>query len=150
MAIWKFTNLNKHGMSRTRLVSTVKSLEIGKGFGPSILASRFKYSYKHPVFPPMLFTSPTDGKVYIVPTWQEVLPETTINDIEWIKPQTKNIKPTKLSKVVVKNISSNGKDEYLTTYYPETERYHCTCPGTWRTQGNCKHVKELRLKNTLQ
>jgi len=150
MAIWKFTNLNKYGMLKTRLVSVDGPLETGTGFGSFIHASRFKYEYKHPIFPPTLFTSPTDGKVYIVPTWQEVLPETTTRDIEWIKPKIKDIKPTKLSKVVVKNMSSNGKDEYTTTYYPEMEKYHCTCPGTWRTQGNCKHVKELRLKNTLK
>jgi hypothetical protein len=26
-------------------------------------------------------------KTYIIPTWQEVHPKTTLNDVEWIKPE---------------------------------------------------------------
>ena len=36
--------------------------------------------------------------------------------------------------------------EYKTKYYPESGKFHCSCPGFWRSGGNCKHVKALKLK----
>jgi len=41
-----------------------------------------KYKHKSSL-PPALFTSTLDGKKYIVPTWIEVEPDTTLDDIEW-------------------------------------------------------------------
>jgi hypothetical protein len=44
-----------------------------------------KYKHTHPVLPPFLYTSHIDGKKYIVPGWKEVHPNTTFDDIEWVR-----------------------------------------------------------------
>ena len=140
--LWKFTNKNKYGNLRGRIIyhPDGQPFTVGKGFGDFVGVSVFKYKYEHSLIPPHLFTD-RDGKKFIVPEWREVLPETTINDIEWVKPKIKVIK--KSEKIIVKTPSSKGDTEYITTYYPDTNKYHCTCPGTWRTGGNCKHIKKL-------
>jgi hypothetical protein len=147
MALWKFSNLNKYGTLRSRIlhIPDGKPFSHGSGFGNVVFVNRFKYSYEHPIFPPSLFKSPTDGKTFIVPTWQEVIEGTKIEDVEWIKPKIK-VKVDKVENIIVKTPSSKGDTEYITTYYPNSGKYHCTCPGTWRTGGNCKHIKDLRIK----
>ena len=95
MALLQFTNLNKYGDKRTRIIYN-PTTSIGfnpSGFGSFIGIRVFKYKYKHPIMPPGLVQ--LGGKKYIVPTWQEVLPETTLNDIEWIKPKIKKEKKSK-------------------------------------------------------
>lgn len=148
MALWQFSNLNKYGTLRRRIMHLPdgKPFTHGPGFGKFVAVSMFKYSYEHPTLPPTIFKSPNDGKFYIVPTWQEVVEGTTTNDVDWIKP-TPKVQAVKAENIVVKTPSSKGDTEYVTTYYPASGKYHCTCPGTWRTGGNCKHVKELKLKN---
>ena len=44
-----------------------------------------KYKYEG-VLPPTFFTSNVDQKRYIVPAWIEVESNTTIDQVEWIKP----------------------------------------------------------------
>ena len=141
MPIVEFSNLNKYGNLRTRRFWQEKSnLSINpKGFGPFIGFRLFKYDHKH-YMPPGLIN--VGDKRYIVPTWQEVLPETRLEDINWIKPK---IKKTEKQKTIIKtHISGSGLGEYTTKYYPDSGKYHCSCPGYWRSSGNCKHVKELR------
>jgi len=84
------------------------------------------------------------GKKYLLPTWQEVLPETELNDINWIKPKPK----VKQEPIVVMTASSSNKDKtYKTVYYPDSGKFHCNCPGRWRAfDGKCKHIKALELK----
>jgi len=89
--------------------------------------------------PPTIFVSPTDGKKYLVPMWTEVHPETTYNDVKWIKPKVKK---------VIEHIQGS-MGEYKTTYDPNKNVYKCTCMGFWRSKGNCKHVKALREKNLV-
>ena len=140
MPIVEFSNLNKYGNLRTRRFYQEKSnLNINpKGFGPFVSFKLFKYDYEHHI-PPALTN--VRGKKYIVPIWQEVLPETTLNDINWIKPKLK----VKEKPVIKTHISGSGLGEYTTKYYPESGKYHCTCPGYWRSRGNCKHVKEMKI-----
>jgi hypothetical protein len=95
--IWKFSNLNKHGNIRSRIIYRPDGEGFKyypKGLGPFIDVVRFKYEYKEQMIPPHLFTG-SDGKKFIVPTWQEVLPETTLDDINWIRTEIKTIKPEK-------------------------------------------------------
>jgi hypothetical protein len=148
MALWQFSNLNKYGTLRSRVMYLPDggSFSHGPGFGKLVIVKRFKYQHNHPTLPPIVFNPPNSSKWYIVPTWQEVIKGTTINDVEWVRPTLK-IKDIKAENVVVKTPSSKGDTEYITTYYPTSGKYHCTCPGTWRTGGNCKHIKELKLKN---
>ena len=144
MPIVEFTNLNKYGNTRTRRFWQEKSnLSIDpSGFGPSIGFRLFKYDYEGHTPPSILKLS---GKTYIVPSWEEVLPETRLEDINWIKPKPKK-QPTKQKPVVETNVSGSGLGEYTTKYYPESGKFHCTCPGYWRSGGNCKHVKAMRVK----
>lgn len=148
MALWQFSNLNKYGTLRSRIMHLPdgKPFSHGPGFGKVVIVKTFKYRYEHPTLPPTIFQSPNDGRWYIVPTWQEVIEGTTTNDVEWVRP-TPKVQAIKSENVIVKTPSSKGDTEYITTYYPSSGKYHCTCPGTWRTGGNCKHIKELKLKN---
>tara|TARA_B100000768_G_scaffold55649_1_gene54166 strand:- start:553 stop:993 length:441 start_codon:yes stop_codon:yes gene_type:complete len=143
MALWKFTNLNKHGNYRTRIIHTKGALSIpGSGLGPTVFANRFKYEYKDEVFPPTLAN--IGGKIYLMPLWKEVDPNTTLNDINWIKPKPK----VKQEPIVVMTVSSSNVNKtYKTVYYPDSGKFHCNCPGRWRAfDGKCKHIKELELK----
>ena len=142
MPIVEFSNLNKYGNLRTRRFYQEKSnLNINpKGLGSFISFKLFKYDYQHHLSPSL---ANIKGKRYIVPTWQEVLPETTLDDINWIKPKIKKILESKtITKI---STSSSGLGEYTTKYYPESGKYHCSCPGYWRSGGNCKHVKEMKI-----
>ena len=103
MALWQFSNLNKYGTLRSRVIYLPdgKPFSHGPGFGKFVAVKRFKYLYKEPLLPPTLFVD-QDGRKFIVPTGQEVLPETTLKDIEWIKPK---VKVNKVKNIVVKTPS---------------------------------------------
>ena len=141
MALWKFTNLNKYGNLRSRIVHRPDGEAFSfnpKGFGPFVNVRMFRYEYKGAI-PPALATF--SGQTYIVPSWQKVDPNTTLKDINWIKPKPKKQR----AKTIIKtHISGSGLGEYTTKYYPESGKFHCTCPGYWRSGGNCKHVKQMR------
>tara|TARA_R110002020_G_scaffold6950_1_gene29375 strand:+ start:572 stop:1003 length:432 start_codon:yes stop_codon:yes gene_type:complete len=141
MPIVEFSNLNKYGNLRTRRFYQEKSnLNINpKGFGSFVAFKLFKYDYEHHMSPSL---ANIGGKRYIMPTWQEVLPETTLKDINWIKPKIKIISKSK--PITQTHISGSGLGEYTTKYYPDSGKYHCSCPGYWRSKGNCKHVKKMK------
>ena len=106
-------------------------------------ASRLlKYEYTHPTLGPTLFTT-NDGEKYIMPTWQKVHPETTYNDIEWIKPET--VKP-----VVEKNTWKFESSSDPGTFYTVRQtgiKLTCNCQGVWRAKDRrCKHIKEVEQK----
>jgi hypothetical protein len=148
MALWKFSNLNKYGNIRTRIIYRPDGESFGinpKGFGPFIGISRFKYESKSPFQPALVNIK---GKKYMVPDWKEVLPETTINDIKAGEVEKRGRKKgqSQISNTIVKTPSSSSSEIYTTTFYPNSGKYYCDCPGTWRTAGNCKHVKSLRTK----
>lgn len=94
----------------------------------------FKYKYEKQVLPPTLIT--ILGKKYIVPIWQEVHPQTTLDDIEWTKPQPPKSEPIKFE------VTGSNGDKYNTVYNPNTKKWKCSCPGSWRAKdGMCKHIK---------
>jgi hypothetical protein len=69
--------------------------------------------------------------------------------LDWKISIGKNLKlKSRLSKkpIIETNVSGSGLGEYTTKYYPESGKFHCTCPGYWRSGGNCKHVKAMREK----
>jgi len=140
MALWEFKNLNKYGNFRTRIIHTEGSLSIpGSAFGPVVFARRFRYEYKHSYLPPTLLE--LNGKKYLMPLWQEVDKGTTIDDINWVKPKPKK----KRTEPIIETFTSGSSDNvYTTKYYPDSGKFYCSCPGSWRTQGNCKHIKELK------
>jgi len=75
-----------------------------------------------------------------MPLWKEVEKGTTLNDIEWIKPKPKRKHET----IVVETPASGSDTIYKTRFYPDSGKFTCTCPGAWRSFGNCKHIKKLR------
>ncbi len=143
--LYEFSNHNKHGNIRTRIIPWPKGKAFGvnpRGLGGFIGVKVFKYEYHHEMNPPSLST--IGGKKYILPTWQEVLPETQLSDIKWIKPKPK-VKQEPI--VEIHTSSSNPNKTYKTVYYPESGKFHCNCPGTWRAADRrCKHIKALEIK----
>jgi hypothetical protein len=146
MALWSFTNLNKYGNPRTRIIYKPdgEAFSHGPGFG-STCVSKFKYEYTNEIIPPTILK--LDGKTYLMPLWKVVEPETTINDIEWIKPKPK-VRPKPIMEI---NVSGSSPDiSYKTKYFPDTGNYSCNCPGRWRAADRrCKHIKELEQKIKL-
>ena len=142
MALWEFTNLNKHGNYRTRIIYTKGGLSIpGTGLGNKVLAHRFKYKHTHPLFPPSLLVS--NNQKYLMPGWVPVEMETELSDIEWVRSKPK----VKQEPIVEIHKSSSSDKTYKTTYYPETGKYTCSCPGSWRAfDRRCKHIKALEIK----
>jgi hypothetical protein len=145
MALWKFSNLNKYGNWRHRIIALPdgKPFSHGPGFGKVVGVSRFKYTYEHPILPPTIINSPTTGKTYIVPAWMEVLPETTLNDIEWIKPE---IKKSIIEKQEPQTWKFESKSEPGSFYVVQVigNKIKCNCPGVWRSKDRkCKHIKEV-------
>ena len=140
MALWQFTNFNKYGNPRTRIFHRPdgEPFSHGPGFG-STMVRRFKYEYKGEVMPPSLLE--LNGKTYLMPLWKEVVEGTTINDINWVKPKPKK---TRTSPVIRTFTSGSSDKVYETKYYPDSGKFHCTCPGAWRSFGNCKHIKQLK------
>ena len=146
MALWKFTNLNKHGNLRSRIVYRPDGEAFSfnpKGFGPFVNVRMFRYEHKGAI-PPALAT--IGGQKYIMPSWQKVDPNTTLKDIQWIKPKPK----VKRQETVIKTFKSGSSDAvYTTKYYPTSGKYFCDCPGSWRSFGNCKHIKQMRNETLL-
>ena len=145
MALWKFSNLNKYGNWRHRIIALPdgKPFSHGPGFGKVVGVSRFKYTYEHPILPPTIFKSSVDNKKYIVPAWMEVLPETTLNDIEWIKPE---IKKTVTEKQEPQTWKFESKSDPGSFYVVQVigNKIKCNCPGVWRSKDRkCKHIKEV-------
>lgn len=145
MALWHFTNLNKYGNPRSRIIHKPNGEAFSfnpNGFGSFVAVRRYKYEYEHPVMPPTILE--LNGKTYLMPLWKEVVKGTTVNDIEWIKPEPK----VKQEPIVETSTSSSDPNKtYKTIYYPESGKFHCNCPGRWRAfDGKCKHIKTLEIK----
>ena len=67
MALWQFTNLNKYGNPRSRVMHRPDGEAFGfnpSGFGPYINVRRYKYEYKHEVMPPAILE--INGKTYLI------------------------------------------------------------------------------------
>ena len=148
MALLQFTNLNKHGNKRTRIVHS-PTTQIGfnpEGFGSYIHVNIFKYVYKHPVMAPTLLRK--GGKTYLMPEWREVHPETTLNDIIWKKPKIQ--KQDKFEKKTWKFESSSSDSVYMVTQV-DSATLKCNCPGFYRAKDRdlgCKHVQKVRASLT--
>jgi len=89
-----------------------------------------KYDHRESLPPNLVILN---NKTYIVPSWRRVARGTELSNIRHVKPQINKV-PVPTSK-------------YKTVYYPSSGKYHCSCMGYWRSKGNCKHVKSLKLEN---
>lgn len=143
MALWEFSNQNKHGNWKTRVVDIPKgeSFSIPKGFG-NVCVSRFRYIHKHPILPPVLTTG-KDGIKYLLPTWTPVHPQTTLDDIKWEKPEVVKVKPQK-NEWLFESSSDPGN------FYRVRQngvKLTCNCSGFYRVKDRekgCKHAQQVR------
>ena len=148
MPLIQFANLNKYGTVRRRIIytPTMPFSFNPKGLGPFVSVTTFKYKYEHYI-PPTLFNA-NDGKRYILPTWQEVLPETTISDIEWIKMVlTDEVKVKAKEKIEENTFKFESKSDpgSFYTVIKKGDKYKCNCPGSWRAKDReCKHIKQIK------
>ena len=134
--LWKFTNTNKYGNLRSRIVYAEGALKVGRGFGSFQAAQRFRYESRSPYFG--LMVSPTNGKKYLTPDWIEVHPQTTLADIKH--------EPVVVEAPVQKNewvFESSSSDSFYKVRQNGL-KLTCTCPGSWRAADRrCKHIKEV-------
>jgi hypothetical protein len=142
--LYKFTTKNKFGNPRTRIVHSKpnKPFSHGKGFGDSVNVSVFRYEYKHPTLPPALFKSP-NGKTYIIPTWREVIPETTLEDINWVRDKVKEDKTISKPKEWKFESKSKPGNFYIVKQISDY-KVTCNCSGQYRAKDRkCVHLKTV-------
>jgi hypothetical protein len=144
MALFEFTNLNKYGNRRTRIIynPTTQLSFNPKGLGSYVHIKLFKYEYTHSILPPALTTS--NGKKYLIPTWKEVHPQTTLEDIKWIKPK---IKTEPVFEKKTWNFESSSSDSVYKVTQVDSNIYRCNCFGYIRVKDKskgCKHIQEVR------
>jgi hypothetical protein len=116
------------------------------GFKPSsslisYASSLFRYTYEHAYLPPTIAI--IGGQKYIVPSWKKVHPNTTLKDIEWIK-------PVKIEAPIEKETWRFESSSEKGLFYKVTkqgDQLKCNCSGFWRAKDRskgCKHVQEVR------
>jgi len=137
MALWQFTHLNKHGNKKSRIIykeGSIFSYSPSK-LGNFVAVKRYMYKHTHPTIPPILMVD-NEGNKCILPSWDKVHPKTTLDDIRWEKP-----KPKPKPKTWTFKSSSSS-----TIYYTKVieDKIKCSCPGYFRSRGNCKHVKQVK------
>jgi len=145
MPLFEFTNKNKHGQLRKRIVyseSIVFTFK-PKGLGDFVCVRPFKYESRSKYYG--LFN--IDGKKYLTPDWIEVLPETTINDIKAFEEETRGRKPK------TKKLDNPGEWRFESksdpgSYYVVKQvsdyKVSCTCSGQYRAKDRkCRHMKEV-------
>ena len=145
--LWEFTNKNKYGNLRSRIVYRPDGEPFSfnpKGFGKFVCVRPFKYMSKS-YFNPGLVT--LNGKKYMVPDWVEVLPETTLNDIKPFEEETRGRK--KGSKKIENpnewrfESKSDPGSWYVVTQISDY-KVKCTCSGQYRAKDRkCRHMKEV-------
>lgn len=142
MPLFEFSNLNKYGNIRTRLIhrETSQFRFNPKGLGKIVGVKRFKYDYTHAYISPSLIE--INNKKYLVPDWKEVDKNTTLDDINWTKPEKPEVK---IEPNIFKFKSSSSDSIYTVRKIGNV--YRCNCPGYWRSKTReCKHIKEVKNK----
>jgi PDZ domain-containing secreted protein len=147
MALWKFSNLNKYGSLRSRILSTqgTEPFTYNKGYGPVVIVKRFKYDYTDPLLPPALIV--LKGVKYIVPTWEKVHEDTRLEDINWIKPSPKNKKEDVESNVW--KVESSSEKGVFYTVKKQGDKFVCNCSGFFRLKDKnkgCRHIIQIKNK----
>jgi len=140
MPLFEFTNKNKYGQLRKRIVyseSTAFTFK-PKGLGDFVCVRPFKYESRSKYCGLLS----TNGKKYLTPDWIEVLPETTMFDIKPFEEENRG-RPKKVERNDEWKFESSSSDVVYTVRQVGVT-YKCNCPGFWRSRGNCKHVKQVR------
>ena len=152
MALHRIIQTHKVNILGQEITYTNKFLKYSKttsyGFTPSkSLVSNgvyvFRYTYEHHSLPPTLVV--LSGQKYIVPTWQKVHSETTLADIEWIKPEPK-VNQQQNIPIIKEEFKFESKSDPGSFYVVRVtgDKIKCNCPGSWRAADRrCKHIKEV-------
>jgi len=150
MALHRIIQTHKVSILGQEITYTNKFLKYSEttsyGFKPSksLVSSGvyvFKYTYEHHSLPPTLVV--LSGQKYIVPTWQKVHLQTTLADIEWIK-------PVKIEIPVEKNtwkFESSSDPGHFYTVKQSGLKLTCNCSGFYRAKDRekgCKHAQQVR------
>jgi hypothetical protein len=154
MALFQVSHPNKHGNIRTRILhrpTTQFVVDNPKAYGGFINVQLFKYTYEHPTIPPTLHVS-ENGKKYILPSNQEVIPETTIKDIEWVKIDPINRvtvykKPKPIQVPTTWEFESSSSPGQFYTVRLVNKTYKCNCSGFFRAKDKekgCTHVQKVK------
>ena len=141
MSLFIVTTINGGELETEIIYNPTTQLTIDPKQYSNLLARPFKYTYKHEVFPPTLFTN-LNGEKFITPGWIKVHPETCLDDIEWIKPINKENTTQQTYKVPGKDYVVKRIDNVFT----------CNCKGFYRLNNKsvgCKHIKEVREKENI-
>jgi hypothetical protein len=93
------------------------------------------------LIPPRIYKA-NNNKTYILPNWIEIFPDTTMDDIIWIRPSEVKKPEPKLTVSAWK--PEMGENKYNTHFNEQSNKFFCGCPGYWRAKGECKHVKALK------
>lgn len=140
MPLFEFTNKNKYGQLRKRIIyndSTAFSFN-PKGLGDFVCVRPFKYQSRSPYFGILNI----NGKKYLTPDWIEVLPETTMDDIKPFEEENRG-RPKKVERNDEWKFESSSSDVVYTVRQVGVT-YKCNCPGVWRAKDRrCKHIKEV-------
>ena len=140
MPLFEFTNKNKYGQLRKRIIyndSTAFSFN-PKGLGDFVCVRPFKYQSRSPYFGILSI----NGKKYLTPDWIEVLPETTMDDIKPFEEENRG-RPKKVERNDEWKFESSSSDVVYTVRQVGVT-YKCNCPGVWRAKDRrCKHIKEV-------
>lgn len=151
MPLFKFTHFNKHGNIRTRILhrpTTQFTISDPKVYGGFVNVQLFKYTYEHPTTPPTLHVE--NGKKYILPSNQEVILETTMDDIEWI--QTEPINRVTVYKKPQQvqtswQFESTSSPGHFYTVKLIDKKYKCNCSGFFRAKDKekgCTHIQKVK------
>ena len=91
---------------------------------------------------------------YVCPGWIPVDKGTTREDVEFIdnitienKENSAGVIKETQQELIYKVPSSNGKSEYLVKF--QYGDWSCNCPASMFKRGNCKHIKELKIKSNV-
>ena len=104
----------------------------------SSIVEKMKYVSTHDIYSPFFFKSELSNVLYLMPGWIEVHPQTTLDDVTWIKPKRKS-KAVKVEDVKV--------GDYTIKFNEAKNHYTCSCQGFWRVKDKkigCKHIQGMK------
>lgn len=151
MPLLEITQTKKQKIMGVEVSNTTTRIEYSPnsnlGFAPkpNIVSQSvrvLKYVYEHPVISPHLYTN-SEGKKFIIPTWQEVHPQTTLEDIDWVKPEVNKVPEEKNTW----KFESSSDPGHFYTVRQSGLKLSCNCSGFWRAKDRnkgCKHCQEVR------
>jgi hypothetical protein len=136
MLLYKVTKITWDGVETTEYIRTAQLSFKSEGH-KGVFVTPIKYDYEHPILPPSIVAG-RDGKKYIIPTWQEINPLATLEDINWVPKKTE---PKPESKTWTFK-SSSSDTVYKVKQIDNTLK--CNCMGFFRAKDRrCKHIKSV-------